>query len=82
MSEILLFGLLISGISAFLVALCQVIGTGVAILVVDRFGRRILLILSMMLMCFAIFALGIYFFMDENKRVVCSAKQESDLHVN
>ena len=82
MSEILLFGLLISGISAFLVALCQVIGTGVAILVVDRCGRRILLILSMMLMCFSIFALGIYFFMDENKRVVCSAKPTSDLHVN
>ena len=69
------------GLSAFLVALCQVTGTGVAILVVDKFGRRILLILSSMLMCFSIFALGIYFFMDENKRVICPSNSTNHLHV-
>ena len=61
----------ILGLSAFLVAFCQVVGTGAAILLVDKYGRRILLILSTTLMCFSIFSLGIYFFMDENKKVVC-----------
>ena len=64
-----------------MVALCQVIGTGVAISVVDKFGRRILLILSSLLMCFSIFALGIYFFMDENKRVICTTNTSLDFQV-
>ena len=65
---------IMTGLSAFLVAFCQVLGTGAAILLVDKYGRRILLILSTTLMCFSIFSLGIYFFMDENKKVVCSAE--------
>ena len=65
---------IMTGLSAFLVAFCQVLGTGAAILLVDKYGRRILLILSTTLMCFSIFSLGIYFFMDENKKVVCPAE--------
>ena len=75
------YSFMFTGLCAFLVALCQVIGTGVAILVVDKFGRRILLILSSLLMCFSIFALGIYFFMDENKRVICKSSYSKNYQV-
>lgn len=55
------------GLSAFLVALVQVLTTGLAVLIVEKFGRRILLIFSIFIMCISILALGIYFYLDENK---------------
>ena len=40
---------------------------GVAVLVVDKFGRKPLLALSDITMCISIFALGTYFYLDEHK---------------
>ena len=37
-------------------------------LVVDKFGRKPLLALSDITMCISIFALGTYFYLDENKQ--------------
>jgi len=49
------------GTSTILVAVTQVVGTGIAVLVVDRFGRRVLLIASDGLMCVSLCALATYF---------------------
>jgi MFS family permease len=57
------------GLSAFLVTLAQVIGTALAVLVVERFGRKILLFLSDFLMCIFIIALGVYFYIDDHADV-------------
>ena len=48
-------------------ALAQFGATFLAVLIVDLFGRRILLILSNLFMALPLFALGFYFFIDENK---------------
>ena len=44
----------------------QVLATGFAVLVVERLGRKILLILSAFFMCLSISGLGAYFYLDEN----------------
>ena len=48
-------------------SLFQVIATGVAVMVVDRFGRRILLIQSASFMCISLVGLGVFFYMKENQ---------------
>jgi len=53
-------------LSSILVALVQVVGTGLAIVIVDRFGRKILLFLSAFLMCVAHCALGVYFYLKDH----------------
>ncbi len=56
------------GLSAFLVALAQFLATFVAVLIVERFGRKILLLVSSVFMSLSLFALGTYFYMiDEDK---------------
>lgn len=57
-------------VAAFLVAVAQCCGTGAAVFIVDRFGRKILLILSNVFMALPLAALGTYFYMDEN-RIFC-----------
>ena len=56
--------------AAFLVALAQSMGTLAAVLIVDRFGRKVLLVLSDVFMALPLAALGTYFYLDEN-RIVC-----------
>lgn len=56
--------------AAFLVAVAQCCGTGAAVFIVDRFGRKILLILSNVFMALPLAALGTYFYLDEN-RIFC-----------
>ena len=55
------------GLASFFVALAQFAATFLAVLIVDKFGRRILLILSNLFMALPLFALGFYFYIDENK---------------
>lgn len=50
----------------------QVLGTGLAILVIDRIGRKVLLLASGASMCITIFALGTYFYLDEQNKSVDS----------
>ncbi len=57
-----------SGLSATLVSLVQVIGTGFAVLIVERLGRKVLLMTSAVGTCISIVALGAFFYLDENKR--------------
>eukprot|EP00095_Tigriopus_kingsejongensis_P000011 snap_masked-scaffold342_size201858-processed-gene-1.5 protein:Tk00011 transcript:snap_masked-scaffold342_size201858-processed-gene-1.5-mRNA-1 annotation:"nad-dependent protein deacetylase sirtuin-2" len=59
------------GVAATLVAVVQFVATGIAVLIVERFGRKILLIISDALMCVSILALGVFFYLDENKTVEC-----------
>ena len=42
-----------------------------AVLIVERFGRKILLFISDFIMCISIVALGIFFFLDDNKDIIC-----------
>ena len=57
--------------------------TFVAVLVVDKFGRRLLLIVSDLFMALALFALGVYFYMDENIDPNCNnATQTILIEVN
>lgn len=60
-----------SGLSAFLVAFAQVIGTGIAVLIVDKLGRKILLIVSDAVMGLSILALGVFFYLKEHTDVIC-----------
>jgi hypothetical protein len=50
----------------------QVLSTGVAVLLVDRFGRKILLTSSAVLQAVSIVALGVYFYLQEDE---CKAGQ-------
>ncbi|TRY70088.1 hypothetical protein TCAL_05190 [Tigriopus californicus] len=52
--------------AAAVVSCTQVIATGAAIFVVERLGRRVLLIFSSIVMAIAICALGVYFLLKEN----------------
>jgi len=56
-----------SGLSATLVTLVQVFATGAAVLLVERMGRKVLLMISGGVMAVSIAALGVYFYMMENK---------------
>lgn len=53
-------------IATIIVGVMQVVATFVASLVVDRLGRRILLLISDSMMALCTLMLGIYFFMKEN----------------
>ena len=57
-------------VAAFLVALAQSCGTLAAVLIVDKFGRKVLLVLSDVFMALPLAALGTYFYLDEN-RIIC-----------
>lgn len=52
-------------ISAIMIGGIQVLGTGIAITIVDRFGRKILLTVSAAFMCLSLAAMGTYFQLDE-----------------
>ena len=55
-----------AGLSTFLVAVAQVVGTLIAVLIVERFGRKILLVISDFCMSISIFTLGAYFYLEEH----------------
>ena len=56
----------------------MVLGTGLAVLIVDRFGRRILLISPAFFMCASIFGLGTFFLLKENVEVTCADEMKTD----
>ena len=56
--------------------------TGVAAIFVDKFGRKPLLLLSGLGTCVSLFALGVFFFLDENKRCVSKAEIQPPLIFN
>lgn len=58
-------------LEAAVVSCTQVLATGTAILVVERVGRKVLLVLSSSVMCVAIFALGLFFYFDAHQEVIC-----------
>ena len=61
----------ISGISASVVAFSQFVGACFAVLLVERLGRKILLIVSDAVMTVSIFALSVFFFLKDNVTVTC-----------
>ena len=56
--------------------------TGVAAIFVDKFGRKPLLLLSGLGTCLSLFALGVFFYLDENKRCVSEAEIQPPLIFN
>lgn len=52
-------------ISTIIIGVIQVIATFISSLVVDKLGRRILLLLSALVMCLCSTALGVYFFLQQ-----------------
>lgn len=54
-----------AAISTIIIGVMQVLATFVSSLVVDRLGRRILLLLSALVMCICSTALGVYFFLQD-----------------
>lgn len=54
-----------ASVSTILIGVVQVIATFVSSLVVDKLGRRILLLLSALVMCICTTALGVYFFLQD-----------------
>ena len=59
------------GLSSFIVAIAQVAGTGLAVAIVEKFGRKLLLIVSDVIMCISILLLGVFFYLKENSTVTC-----------
>ena len=55
-----------SAISAIIVGLVQVLAAVLAPLVVDRLGRRLILLVCSFIMCIALSALGAYFYIEMN----------------
>ncbi len=55
------------GLAAFIVAITQVVASFPSVLLVDKYGRRPLLIIGNVFMMVSHFALGAYFYLDENK---------------
>ena len=60
----------------------QVVLTGVAAISVDKFRRKPLILLSGLGTCISIVALGIYFYLDENKNCVSNTEIQPPLIVN
>lgn len=56
--------------------------TLVAAICVDKFGRKPLLLLSGLGTCLSLFALGVFFFLDENKNYVSDADIQPPLIFN
>lgn len=61
-----------AGIATIIVGVMQVIATFVATVIVDRAGRRILLLISDCVMAICTLALGVFFYMKDNKMDVSS----------
>lgn len=56
-----------SEVSTIIIGVIQVVATFSSSLVVDRLGRRILLLLSSLVMCICTTALGVFFFLQETR---------------
>ena len=56
--------------------------TVVAAICVDKFGRKPLLLLSGLGTCLSLFALGVFFFLDENKKGVSDVEIQPPLIFN
>ena len=65
---------LCSGISASIVAFSQFVGACFAVLLVERLGRKVLLLLSDAVMTVSILALSIFFFMKDNVSITCDGE--------
>ncbi len=59
------------GLAAFLVAVTQLPPSLVAAYFVDKYGRRILLMISNVFMALSLASLGTFFYLDENQAVDC-----------
>ena len=62
-----------ANICSIVVGVIQVTGTSISVLVVDKFGRRRLLILSELFISFAFCMLGTFFFLQESHHSHCSS---------
>ncbi len=69
---------MIKGLSSFLVAASMIAGTGLAVLIVEKLGRKVLLVTSDALMCVSIFGLAVFFFVKENSGPVAGAVAAED----
>ncbi len=52
--------------SAFIVSIAKLCGSTISIMLVDKLGRRFLLITSEILVCMSLVPLGTYFYMQEH----------------
>ncbi len=75
----MLINCLIIGLAAFIVAITQVVASFPSVLLVDKYGRRLLLIIGNVFMMLSHFALGAYFYLDENKCPTVDVRNVSKL---
>ncbi|XP_023336404.1 facilitated trehalose transporter Tret1 isoform X2 [Eurytemora carolleeae] len=59
-----------SCLSSSIVMLTQCIGTAVTVLIVDRFGRKILIMVSLAFVSLSLLGLGTYFYLDEHRDLI------------
>ena len=61
----------------------QVISVGTVVLIVDKFGRKLLLAISSFLMCISIIPLGVFFYLAEHKNcngtIATNCEEDSDI---
>ena len=67
-----------ANICSIVVGVIQVTGTSISVLVVDKFGRRRLLILSELFISFAFCMLGTFFFLKESYHSNCQTPDSCD----
>jgi len=71
-----------AGLSAFIVNLVQVFFTGLAAISVDKLGRKPLLLLSGLGCSLSVIAVGVFFYLDENKKCVYDTEIQAPLVFN
>jgi MFS family permease len=62
----------------------QVVTVGIVVLIVDKFGRKLLLAISSFLMCISVIPLGVFFYLDEHKNcngtITTNCEENSDIN--
>ncbi len=67
--------LFFSGVSATLVLMSKAVGSITAVLLIDKFGRRILIIFSQICVCACLFPLATFFYIQDNSCLATDAKE-------
>ena len=61
----------------------QVISISIVVLIVDKFGRKLLLAISSLLLCISVIPLGVFFYLDEHKNcngtITTNCEQNSNI---
>ncbi len=76
-SELCFYFCLLAGLSAFIVMIAKVIGSCMAVILVEKCGRKLLLLSSQIMAVVTLFPVGAYFYLQEHSCLDNNAKPVS-----